>query len=149
MREAGGGCRRLSPPRSPLPVNPSRFSPRPGGCEGEREGGRENGHYFPWRKHRAAESTRATASAARARLREGAGGRGWGGSGKGWVMVVKVAFETLAKRWEKVFLFKLIVNKPRVVPVLGKSVMVSPVPCASRVSQSVCVLEQSSLCYPW
>lgn len=53
-------------------------------------------------------------------------------------MVLAVAFKTLAKRWVKVFICKLFVHKLRLVPILGKTVMVSPVPCASLVSQLVC-----------
>lgn len=92
-------------------------------------GGRKNGDSFPWRKDRAAVITCAAGSAARARLREGDGG----GAGR----VLKVAFGTLTKPGIKVLIWHLIVSKPRAVPILGKSAVVSPVPCASRVSQPV------------
>lgn len=138
MREAGGGWRRLSLPRSPLPVHPSRFSPRPGGCWGEREGGGRTGQggLFSLAEASRGSVGPAAESVARARLREGSGGGG-GCSGQGRGTVGKVAFKTAAKRRQKVFVYKLIASKPRVVPILGESVMVSPVPCASRVSQPV------------
>lgn len=79
-------------------------------------------------------SARATRSAARARLREGSGG---GGSGQGRGAVGKVAFKT-PKRRQEVLICLLILSEARVVPVLGLSVMVSPVPCVCPVSQAVC-----------
>lgn len=54
VRDAEGRRRRRLPlPGSPLPVHPSLFFPRPGGCEGELEGwgkgggGGETGTLFP------------------------------------------------------------------------------------------------------
>lgn len=57
-----------------------------------------------------------------------------------------MTFGALAKRWEKGFICQLIVNKRRFVPILGKGVMVSPVPCASRASQAVRAEGSSSPC---